>query len=542
VPPFVIEGKDGAFMKSPHLLLLGALLATIPLISQSQPDSSAQQDDPPNRVARLNWIKGDVSFQPAGLEEWTGATLNYPLTTSDHLFTGTDSRAEIHIGPNAIRLDANTNFGFLNLDDSMAQVSLTEGSMEIRLLSLDDNDTFEVATPNGAITLLVAGDYRIDTDPDRDATMLTVRGGRAELFSGAKSVLIRAQQTAYFRTDQNPVVQVANDPDAFDSFVSAREDSSPVIPDPAPAPSGPARGMDRFLAVDHVTVGDLVTEGVTGAEDLSAYGSWQNAPGLGDVWVPPVDPNWAPYSEGDWAWVDPWGWTWVDTAPWGFAPFHYGSWAYTRTRWVWVPGPRNTPQIYAPARVTFFGGGANDVNWLPLGPRDLFSPPWRPPVESQSLTRFFANRAAPGAIHGMSQVDFISGNRVRPMQSFSPEGDALGSSPLVMPTRESVLMGTVRMHPPVVSRPLIARTAPPPPPVSFAAQLGYLAQTRGRPLKPVLLASIRKQLPAAVMQRPAVRSTVALVNTPRTSKPAQKSDASKSKPAAPGRGGPPAPR
>ena len=72
--------------------------------------NAPQPDDPPARIGRLNWLSGDVSFQPAGLEDWGTATLNYPLTTSDHLFTGKDSRAEIHVGANAIRLDANSQF------------------------------------------------------------------------------------------------------------------------------------------------------------------------------------------------------------------------------------------------------------------------------------------------------------------------------------------------------------------------------------------------------------------------------------------------
>jgi hypothetical protein len=293
--------------------------------------------------------------------------------------------------------------------------------------------------------------------------------------------------------------------------------------------------MDRFA--EHVTVPDLVAEGVTGAEDLSAYGSWQTAPGLGDVWVPPVDPDWAPYSDGDWAWEDPWGWTWVDAAPWGFAPFHYGRWAYSRTRWVWVPAPRNTAQVYAPHLVTFVGGGATDgVSWFPLGTRDVWTPSWRPPADNLNPLRVSMNRTAPGAIRTMSQADFISGNRVRPMIGLAPNGDVLGSSPLVMPVRDSVLMGTVRTRPPAMNRPLIARTAPPPAPVSFAAEQGYLAQNQGRPLAPKQLETLRRRLPAAVMQQVAVRSTVPLVRTPKAAKPAPKPDRPARPNAAPGVG------
>ena len=177
-------------MKTVRWLSVAALLAASHISAQTTSDATPQPGDPPTRVARLNFLDGEVSFQPAGLEDWTDATINYPLTTGDHLVTLKEARAELHIGSNAIRLDANSNFGFLNLDDSIVQVSLTEGSMEIHLRQLDDNDSFEIATPNGAITLLRTGDYRVDTDPDRDATMLTVRGGQAELYSGSSSMII----------------------------------------------------------------------------------------------------------------------------------------------------------------------------------------------------------------------------------------------------------------------------------------------------------------------------------------------------------------
>mgnify|MGYP003694811811 CR=1 FL=1 len=43
--------------------------------------------------------------------------------------------------------------------------------------------------------------------------------------------------------------------------------------------------------------------------------------------------------------------------PWGFAPFHYGRWAFVDSSWCWVPGPRGVRPVYAPALVAFVGGG-----------------------------------------------------------------------------------------------------------------------------------------------------------------------------------------
>lgn len=488
-------------MKTARWLSVAALVVTGCLFAQNASDAAPQPGDPPARVARLNWLDGEVSFQPAGLEDWTDATINYPLTTGDHLVTLRDARAELHIGSNAIRLDANSNFGFLNLDDSIVQVSLTEGSMEIHLRQLDDNDSFEVATPNGAITLLRTGDYRIDTDPDRDATMLTVRAGQAELYSGTSSMIVRSQETAYVHENQDPDVRAANDADSFDSFTSSRDSTS-----------------DAPAAISHVS------PEVTGAEDLNNYGSWQNLPAMGDVWLPPVDSDWAPYSDGDWSYVEPWGWTWVDSAPWGFAPFHYGRWVFARNRWMWVPDARTTPVIYAPALVAFYGGGASGtVSWYALGPREQWIPPWRS-VSIGDLglpVRYSVNRSAPGAIRTLSQIDFVGATRVRPGVALSIDGDPQGTAPLLAPVRDSVLAGTIRPQPAVANRPLVARTAPPQAPLLFTFKQGLLAQNHGRPLAAKQLEDLRKQVPYATVQRPLVRASKPLIATPKSAaKPA----------------------
>ncbi len=74
-----------------------------------------------------------------------------------------------------------------------------------------------------------------------------------------------------------------------------------------------------------------------------------------------VAPGWAPYRFGHWVWVAPWGWTWVEDEPWGFAPFHYGRWAFVESSWCWVPGPVVVRPVYAPALVAFVGGGGFGV-------------------------------------------------------------------------------------------------------------------------------------------------------------------------------------
>ena len=54
--------------------------------------------------------------------------------------------------------------------------------------------------------------------------------------------------------------------------------------------------------------------------------------------------------------VGGWGPTWVDYAPWGYAPFHYGRWAYIGGRWGWCPGSYVARPLWAPALVGWDGG------------------------------------------------------------------------------------------------------------------------------------------------------------------------------------------
>jgi len=113
--------------------------------------------DPPTRVGRLSYAAGAVSLRPGGEDDWADATLNYPLSTGDHLWTDDDGRAEVSLGSTAIRLARYTAFGFLTLNDDAVQVRLSQGSLQVRLRNIEEDDSFEINTPNGAISLLRPG-------------------------------------------------------------------------------------------------------------------------------------------------------------------------------------------------------------------------------------------------------------------------------------------------------------------------------------------------------------------------------------------------
>src|SRR6202043_3091177 len=99
---------------------------------QNQNEDQDQAQDPPGRVARLNFSQGSISFRPAGEDDWVSGVPNRPMVTGDDLWSDEDSRAEVHIGSTAIRLGAKTGITFLTLDDRTTQIRLAEGSLIVR--------------------------------------------------------------------------------------------------------------------------------------------------------------------------------------------------------------------------------------------------------------------------------------------------------------------------------------------------------------------------------------------------------------------------
>src|SRR5712691_9654624 len=131
-----------------YLFNLTSLLSIALAVVLFAPQRAAadDEDDPPSRVARLSYARGTVSFNPAGTDDWVSAVVNRPMTTGDKLWTDNDARAELHIGSAVIRLSSNTGFSFLNLDDRMAQVRLTEGILSLRVRRLESDETIEIDT------------------------------------------------------------------------------------------------------------------------------------------------------------------------------------------------------------------------------------------------------------------------------------------------------------------------------------------------------------------------------------------------------------
>lgn len=501
------------------LLLLPLLLGV--LLAAPRP-AAADDEDPPSRVARLSFVRGDVSFNPAGTDDWVSAVPNRPITTGDKLWTDNNARAELHVGSAVIRLNGQTGFSFLNLNDQIMQLRLTEGTINLHVRRLGDNETIEVDTPNLAFSVLRTGRYRINVNEAGDTTIINVPEGEGEVTGGGSAYTIHPEEQGFFTgTDTLEAdIESAADEDDFDQWCDQRD-----------------------LREEHAVARRYVSEDVIGYEDLDDYGGWRPTPEYGTVWFPHVTVvGWAPYRYGHWAWVSPWGWTWVDDAPWGFAPFHYGRWVFVGGGWGWVPCPPAVVAVgyvrpvYAPALVAWvggphfavgigFGGGVGfgagvNVGWFPLGPREVFVPSY--PVSRTYINNVnvsnttvnqtvinnyynttivnknvtvnnikYVNQGVPNAVTATSGQAFtsaqpVSRNIVQVDQREVAAAPVAARAPSVVPPKQAVLGSgaPARVQPPAAlqSRAVVAKTTPPPAPLPFQQRQAAIKANNGQPI------------------------------------------------------------
>lgn len=462
--------------------------------------------DPPTRVARVHETVGSVSFQPGGQGDWVQVVQNRPLTTGDNIWADKDSRAELQIGSTVIRVDSQTSLTFLDLDDQNTQLRLSLGSIIIRVRHLDDDDHYEIDTPNEAFVLQRPGEYRVDVNSDGSESDVTVWHGRGEVTGGGASYdVIAGQRASFTGTDQldHEIAQIPPSDD-FDQWAFSRDERE-----------------------DRAESANYISPEMTGAEDLDEYGRWHYVADYGPVWTPAAVPvGWAPYRFGHWVWIAPWGWTWVEDEPWGFAPFHYGRWAFVEGTWCWAPGPIAVRPVYAPAFVAFVGGGGFGagpaVAWFPLAPREVFVPWYRTSpryVNNVNITNTrvsvtqvtnvynttiinnnttvnritYVNQRVPTAVTAVSHDTFVNArpvhtNLVRVDERKIVDAPVARNIPVqpVAQSRQGVGR-VVNTRPPVAvqSRKVIATRTPVPRTPFEQRQMNVRTETPGRPQPPV---------------------------------------------------------
>jgi hypothetical protein len=95
---------------------------------------------------------------------------------------------------------------------------------------------------------------------------------------------------------------------------------------------------------------------------MSQYGRWVRVKPFGRVWRPYASYGWRPFTYGHWIYTR-YGPYWEGYEPWAWAGYHYGSWIFARRYgWVWVPG-----YDWHPGRVSW-ARGYGTIGWMPMPP------------------------------------------------------------------------------------------------------------------------------------------------------------------------------
>jgi uncharacterized protein DUF6600/FecR-like protein len=334
-----------------------APLPSQPMASQDEQGRDLMADQQ-HGVARIRLAQGDVNVKRGDNGELTGAIMNAPLLSRDHLETSPGSRAEVELDAGLIvRVAPDTDVAFANLIYQRSQLQLGIGTLIVRVVR-DGQSQLEIDTPSVAFRPLAQGDYRISVF-DNGTSQITVRSGRMEMSGPRGSQIVNAGQSMLVRGDSSD-------------------------PEFQPSPPAPRDQLDDWSASRDAELlssrsYQYVSQDVQGAEDLDRYGNWVPSQ-YGQVWAPQAEPpDWSPYSNGQWTWADYYGWTWIGYEPWGWAPYHYGRWFWnTGVGWCWWPGARVGIGFgfrWSPALVGFFGFGGG-LGWVSLAPYELFHPWW----------------------------------------------------------------------------------------------------------------------------------------------------------------------
>ena len=400
----------------PHMTIVGvvvALIAGLGVAFWMKNEQTASAEELPY-AARIQRVDGEVAFSD-GLPnsdanaEWIAASPNQPFSVGDRIYTRDNARTSLAFsGRNFARLNPNTSLDVVSLGERRTQLALRDGSAMFDLGYLQDDELFEVATPNGSVNFDQPGLYNVGFDNNGGVLVSVLSGlaqvvglgGSGQINKGEMLTLLgqTAAQVALSRMNPQDAGYQVDDyyryqyPDSYDGRYNNYDAylSDPNYYDP----------YRRNASYQYAS------SMIPGINDLDSYGDWQNVDQYGYAWRPRVDSGWVPYQQGQWVNDYPYGPTWVSNEPWGYAPYHYGRWANVGNQWYWIPDAVNTTPAYAPALVAYVPlNDANQIGWVPLGPGDpyasrYYDENWQPHYLSQTnvMPAKLYNYGIPGAV------------------------------------------------------------------------------------------------------------------------------------------------
>lgn len=408
-------------------VLIGAFLVLAPLFAAAETDDYSDFS-----IARLNYVRGEVSVQRASDLGTETAEVNLPLVEGDKLLTK-DGQAEVQFGRrNYLRVDSFSQVEFAVLPSegkSGIKVHLLEGRAYLRVGSPGEEKSVEVHSPDASFYILEEGLYRFEVEAD-NGTEIFVHEGSAEAAGEGGSVVVKAMEKLAAARGE-----LLSDPESFyarsDSFAQWNESRDDLFG---------RRNTSAYLPSD-------ISEY---EEELGDNGRWVYEQPYGNVWVPYVNRvDWRPYYYGRWSWYPVIGWTWISSEPWGWCTSHYGRWHWGDSMgWYWIPRSH-----WGPAWVHWYYD-RDYVGWCPLSYYDRpgvlvgnhfydrYRDPYYP-INSRALTMVHRDQLQSPAIsrHALASSQFNALGRINLRAEQPAIKPVIAGSALRSPGSERVLDG-----------------------------------------------------------------------------------------------------
>ncbi|MEA2690836.1 MAG: hypothetical protein QOJ16_223 [Acidobacteriota bacterium] len=331
-------------------LLLGVGIAGMADVANAQADTeTARISDNASQgsYGYFRIVEGSATVVEAGSGTRSAAAVNQPVMPGDRVFVAERGRVEIVLSDrNLLRLDGGSEIllaqlaGTPDTNGRSTRLRLEEGNFQLVVVQDSLGDELpRVDTPNATVYIQYPGSYRITSDQGNWSGVV-VRRGTAEVVTDRGSVRVRADEEAHVEGTENARTDVAQ-ASGYDAVERWGRDLETQV-----AGNRGNGYLDERLSY-------------AGAP-LGRYGSWIEVNNQ-HYWRPTVEGGWRPFTDGYWT-PTPSGLTWVATEPWGWVPYHYGSWDYLDGYgWVWAPG-----YVYSPAWVYWYWG-PSQIGWCPVG-------------------------------------------------------------------------------------------------------------------------------------------------------------------------------
>ena len=213
------------------LLMLVSLGLLLPANAQYRPPAPYFGA---RRTAVVQYVSGEVSVAPAETNQWSTARVNQPLSPSEYIWTGKNSRTEINLAGAYLRMNAEASVTLRALTANTVQLGVNQGEVSLTVIRLYPGQIYEIDTPNATLTVMKSGVYTVNAFPAEDQTLVTTRKGAIVATGTGPAVTVNSGHQVRFRSGNSlqHTAEKAPSPDGFEEWAAVRDQR--LVPHPNP--------------------------------------------------------------------------------------------------------------------------------------------------------------------------------------------------------------------------------------------------------------------------------------------------------------------